>query len=84
MLALNLSQSGREVQLGLFGPQSDEERERKGRVMTAVDRLNSKLGRDTVHLASAGFAQQREWKMRQALPTPHYTTKWSQILSVKG
>jgi DNA polymerase V len=52
----------------------------KSRLMTAMDTLNSRFGKGTVHVASAGFAGPlRAWGMKQERLTPGYTTSWADI-----
>ncbi len=54
-----------------------EEPGTRNRLMTVIDRINSKWGRGTLHLASAGTAgQRRGWVMKQERKTPGYTTRW--------
>lgn len=49
-------------------------------LMAAMDRINERHGPGTVALASAGhFAENRIWSMRQALKTPDYMARWSDI-----
>ena len=44
-----------------------------------VDRLNARWGKTTVKQGSVGTAAaRRDWAMRQARRTPHYTTDWRQ------
>lgn len=58
-----------------------EEPEARTRLMTALDSINSKWGRGTLHLASAGTAgKARTWEMKQEMKTPGYTTQWSQLV----
>ncbi len=57
-----------------------EEPETRTRLMQALDNINSKWGRGTLHLASAGTAgQARTWEMKQERKTPGYTTGWDQL-----
>lgn len=57
----------------------DESGRDRGKLMTAMDKLNTKWGRATVRPASTGTAgDRREWTMRQERRTPHYTTDWRQ------
>lgn len=47
----------------------------KSALLTAVDALNRRFGRDTVHVGSTGASkQQTEWQMKQLRRTPRYTT----------
>lgn len=51
-----------------------------GRLMTAVDAINARFGKATVHAASTGTAgDRRTWAMRQERRTPYYTTDWREI-----
>ncbi|MGE5451413.1 MAG: Y-family DNA polymerase [Acidobacteriota bacterium] len=47
------------------------------RLMTAMDTLNGRFGKGSVHIASAGADHTaKAWQMRQERRTPHYTTCW--------
>jgi DNA polymerase V len=47
----------------------------KARLMTALDAINSRYGRGTMTMASAGVeGKQKNWVMRQERMTPRYTT----------
>lgn len=47
------------------------------KAMAALDALNERYGRDTVHLGSAGVRQR--WAMRSDNRTPRYTTHWDEL-----
>ena len=50
------------------------------KLMLAMDALNSRYGRGTVHVGSASRPWvPGEWSMRQERLTPQYTTKWSDM-----
>lgn len=52
----------------------------RAKLMTAMDAINDRYGRGTVHVGSA--SRQRapsDWSMRQERLTPQYTTKWSDL-----
>lgn len=52
----------------------------RAKLMMAMDALNDRYGRGTVHVGSA--SRQRapsDWSMRQERLTPQYTTKWSDM-----
>jgi DNA polymerase V len=52
----------------------------KSRLMIAMDTLNNRFGKGTVHVASAGYAGPlRAWGMKQERLTPQYTTSWSDM-----
>ena len=56
-------------------PGGGHEREK---LMLAMDAINDKYGRGTLHLASSGFNDSsRQWGMRQERLTPQYTTDWA-------
>ena len=51
-----------------------------GCLMAAMDTLNDRFGRGTVHLASAGLGgDARSWTMKQQWRTPQYTTCWEDL-----
>ncbi len=47
------------------------------RLMAALDAVNARWGRDTLHPASCGV--KRSWEMRQAMRSPRYTTAWGEL-----
>jgi DNA polymerase V len=46
-------------------------------LMSAMDSINRKLGKETIKLASEGFS--RPWKMKQGNKSPSYTTRWEDL-----
>jgi DNA polymerase V len=46
--------------------------------MRAVDVINSVWGSDTLFFGAQGLT--RSWQMRQERKSPHYTTKWPDLL----
>lgn len=64
------------AQYDLFA--SGQSNSRSTKLMSAIDRINAKMGRESIKLASEGFA--RPWKMKQGNKSPNYTTRWDQIL----
>lgn len=64
------------AQFDLFA--SAQSNSRSTKLMSAIDRINAKMGRESIKLASEGFA--RPWKMKQGNKSPNYTTRWDQIL----
>lgn len=50
-------------------------------LIDAIDRINSRCGRDTVFYASSGI--KKEWEMKRAKLSPSYTTRWSDLPRVK-
>ena len=52
----------------------------RGALMTAMDRINARWGKSTIHQGVTGTATtKRDWAMRQERRTPHYTTDLRQI-----
>jgi DNA polymerase V len=47
-------------------------------LMSTMDSINRKMGKESIKLASEGF--RRPWKMKQDNKTPSYTTCWSDLL----
>jgi DNA polymerase V len=62
---------------GLFDKRDDS---RRVTLMRTVDRLNLRLGRDTVSFSAAG--RRRPWKLRREFLSPCYTTAWDELLRV--
>lgn len=65
------------LQSGLW---DDENRQKNRKLMEAIDRINKKAGADQVRFAVQG--SEESWKMRQENLSPHYTTRWSDVLLV--
>lgn len=57
-------------------------REAAAKVMAAMDALNKRYGRDTLHLASAGLGHR--WATRAETRTPKYTTDWNELPTVRA
>lgn len=51
-------------------------------MMTVLDAINQRFGRQTLRPASVGFAAQR-WHMNQQTLSPAYTTSWREIMPVR-
>ena len=45
--------------------------------MTALDKVNTRWGRDTLHSGAEGFL--RPWKNKQTMKSPSYTTSWHEL-----
>jgi DNA polymerase V len=57
----------------------------RSKLMTALDVVNHRFGRGTLHMASAGMAgDKRVWSMKQERRTPRYTTCWEDILQIRA
>jgi DNA polymerase V len=48
--------------------------------MYLIDAINKIYGRDTLFFAVQGIT--RPWKMRQSRLSGHFTTRWSEILTI--
>lgn len=55
--------------------------ERRGRLNSALDRLNARYGRGTMVVAAAGV--ERAWTMRRQNLSPAYTTDWEALPVVR-
>ena len=52
----------------------------RGKLMGTLDALNTRYGRGSIQLASAGVGgADRTWTMKQELKTPNYTTSWKDL-----
>lgn len=49
-------------------------------LMTAMDNINRKMGKESIKLASEGF--KRPWRMKQENKSPNYTTRWEDNISI--
>jgi DNA polymerase V len=55
------------------------------RLMDAMDLLNERFGRSTVHVASTGLDHRvKQWAMKQERRTPAYTTRWDEVAVVRA
>ncbi len=50
-------------------------------LMNVVDNINASMRDDKVRFAAAGVT--KNWKMRQEMRSPRYTTRWEEICEVK-
>lgn len=67
-------------QTDLFADQAvDSDSER---LMTVLDAINRKMGKDSVKLASEGMKrpEMKLWSMKQGNRSPCFTTKWDEIV----
>jgi DNA polymerase V len=65
------------IQTGLW---DDANREKNSKLMAVIDKINKKSGSGQIKFAVQGSDE--NWKMRQENLSPHFTTKWSDILVV--
>lgn len=48
--------------------------------MSTIDRINAKMGRESIKLASEGMNY--AWKMRSSKKSPNYTTSWDGLVVI--
>ena len=63
------------VQTDLFS--TSQASPKSSALMSAIDSINRKMGKESIKLASEWFT--RPWKMKQGNKSPSYTTKWCDI-----
>lgn len=68
-----------QLQANLF--QSTQQHFKNEKLMKSIDTINAINGRNTVYFASCG--QQQSWARKEQFRSPKYTTKWSDILTIK-
>jgi DNA polymerase V len=66
------------IQGNLFAPPAQT---RDRLLMTMIDNVNFAMRNDILKFASSGTS--RDWKMRQELRSPRYTTRWEELYEVK-
>lgn len=67
-------------QRDLFAPRHlDFEKEKK--IMSAVDALNARYGKSTLHSLAEGL--HKSWRMKQHLRSSYFTTDWKDLLTIK-
>ncbi len=49
--------------------------------MATLDKINQKFGKSTVRFAACGVDQ--HWKMLSQMKSPHFTTRWNDLLKIK-
>ena len=88
----DLQQAGREQsELDLFAapdePAAAPPVDPRARLMTALDALNNRFGRDSVRLGSTAVAtngaEVAVWAMKQERRSPRYTTRWDEMPVVR-
>lgn len=66
-------------QMDLFGGNALQKKEDS--LMKLMDQLNQQYGRKVIKIAAEGI--QQPWKTRRDICTPHYTTNWDSLLTIK-
>jgi DNA polymerase V len=62
----------------------EEAREKRGRLMSVLDRVNEDWGRGTLGLGTTGLLGARDWSMRRSMKSPSYTTRWDELAVVRA
>lgn len=76
------SETSAEMALSLFPDEKAIARdERQQKLMQVMDKINRRYGNGTIH---SGAENSEAWKPNQVNLSPHYTTKWGEIMEVKG
>ena len=65
------------LQLDLFNQHDNDALEKKDKLMSLLDTINTRFGSHTMKLAAEGYSQ--PWKMRAEMRSPCYTTRWSEL-----
>ena len=68
------------VQTDLFSTM--QAKPKTSQLMTTMDNINRKMGKEAIKLASEGF--KRPWKMKQENKSASYTSSWNEILRIKS
>jgi DNA polymerase V len=69
------------LQSDIFG-EAHTERKRET-LMKTLDKLNQKMGRNTVRIATCTGKSFSDWQMKSAFRSPRFTTRWGEILKAK-
>jgi DNA polymerase V len=81
VMLLDLAPAGRR-QESLFAAPEAADPEHSARLMEALDRINRRHGRGALRYASEAVSD--DWRMRQRLKSPAYTTRWKELPEVKA
>jgi len=54
---------------------------RSAQLMQAMDAINKRMGKNTIHFAACGTNQ--NWKLKAEHKSPKYTTNWEELLRIK-
>ncbi len=86
ILLCDLVPNDHPIQYELFNPSSDTKTEpsKKNIAAKTLDLINARYGKDVLFIASQKTQPQKQWTMRQNHKSPRYTTRWQEILILKG
>lgn len=77
VMMLDLTNKDNE-QLDFFNvPHTSEEKQRAERLMTVIDKINTKMGKGTVQLG--GVRALAAWQLKRDLLSKRYTTRWDEL-----
>ena len=68
-----------QIQTGLFDRVN---RDKHSKLMDIMDKVNRSVGKEKLKLAIQG--KDKIWKLRQEKLSPHYTTRWDEILTIRN
>lgn len=74
-----LDLSPKSQQQGSLLSNLDVETKHSDAVMSVLDGINARFGRDTLVVAAAGTGTQHAWSMRAENKSPAYTTRWNEL-----
>jgi DNA polymerase V len=63
----------------LFDAQPPAQDLRREKLMSVLDKANTKWGRGTMGVGSAGVKSQKGWAMNRGMLSPRYTTCWDEL-----
>jgi len=69
-----------QIQTSLFS--AIENNQESSKLMSAMDAINAKFGKETIKLASSGI--ERKWTLKAEMRSPRYTTMWDELPIVKA
>lgn len=74
------------IQTDLFEDETSSSRAERDQLLATMDRINRKMGRNTLWTASQGLTTQEQsqgnWRMNRSHLSPAYTTRWNDIPKV--
>ena len=69
-----------EIQANLFSPAGYSNKQHK--LMESMDEVNARFGKQTMMIAGAGVGKNQSWRMKQEHLSPHYTTRWDELMEI--
>lgn len=82
VMLLNLHAKNTDTQFDLFTTsQGEKQKAKNDKLMQTLDVINQKMDKHTVQLG--GVSKQTSWQIKRELLSPHYNTRWDELLQVK-